>query len=65
MTMPSKTKAKQRRTGRPHALDALENAAAQYAEYVRIANVTALPRHDETWTHDPSTPLSLELYRPR
>lgn len=63
--MPSKAKANRRTTRDGQALSELKNAAAQYAEYVRIATATVLPRHDETWNHDPTTPLSLELYRPR
>jgi len=59
--MPSNKTSKRSTRGSPHALNALDHAAKQYAEYVRIANVTALTNRDETWNHDPSTPLSLEL----
>lgn len=59
--MPSNKTTKQSMRGSRHALNALDHAAKQYAEYVRIASVGALTDRDETWNHDPSTPLSLEL----
>jgi hypothetical protein len=59
--MPSNKTNKRPTRGALHALNALDLAAKQYAEYVRIASVGALTNRDETWNHDPSTPLSLEL----
>lgn len=44
-------------------LAAIAKASTQYDAYVQLANLQDLSKlsSEETWQHDPNTPLSLEL----